>query len=184
MKKLMIVVAVVCAAFASQAAAFDWKTSTGQQVYAMNTTDKASGTAYLFDAASYTQTAIVEAFVAGTFSALTYLDSATLESTGAIKAKSDKFDWGTAGSTLEAVFAVVADDNIYISTIASAEGPVTGSATLSFTDIKTSSQAAATKWTSGMTASAGWYAAAVPEPTSGLLMLLGMAGLALRRRRA
>ena len=28
----------------------------------------------------------------------------------------------------------------------------------------------------------GWYA--VPEPTSGLLMLLGMAGLALRRRRA
>ena len=30
----------------------------------------------------------------------------------------------------------------------------------------------------------GWAAAAVPEPTSGLLMLLGMAGLALRRRRA
>ncbi|MCR5413849.1 MAG: PEP-CTERM sorting domain-containing protein, partial [Kiritimatiellae bacterium] len=26
--------------------------------------------------------------------------------------------------------------------------------------------------------------AAVPEPTSGLLMLLGVAGLALRRRRA
>ena len=32
---------------------------------------------------------------------------------------------------------------------------------------------------------AGWtYTANVPEPTSGLLMLLGMAGLALRRRRA
>ena len=29
---------------------------------------------------------------------------------------------------------------------------------------------------------AGWYTA-VPEPTSGLLMLLGMAGLALRRGR-
>ncbi len=29
-----------------------------------------------------------------------------------------------------------------------------------------------------------WSTAAVPEPTSGLLMLLGMAGLALRRRRA
>jgi len=31
---------------------------------------------------------------------------------------------------------------------------------------------------------AGWTVAAVPEPTSGLLMLLGFAGLALRRKRA
>jgi len=31
---------------------------------------------------------------------------------------------------------------------------------------------------------ATWQTAAVPEPTSGLLMLLGVAGLALRRRRA
>ena len=29
-----------------------------------------------------------------------------------------------------------------------------------------------------------WTATAIPEPTSGLLVLLGMAGLALRRRRA
>lgn len=36
----------------------------------------------------------------------------------------------------------------------------------------------------GSQASATWTAAAVPEPTSGLLMLLGVAGLALRRRRA
>ena len=34
-------------------------------------------------------------------------------------------------------------------------------------------------------AGAGWYqAAAVPEPTSGLLILLGVAGLALKRKRA
>lgn len=37
---------------------------------------------------------------------------------------------------------------------------------------------------SGNFSGAAWQTAAVPEPTSGLLMLLGVAGLALRRRRA
>ena len=37
---------------------------------------------------------------------------------------------------------------------------------------------------SGDFSGATWQTAAVPEPTSGLLMLLGVAGLALRRRRA
>lgn len=37
---------------------------------------------------------------------------------------------------------------------------------------------------SATTAASGWTAASIPEPTSGLLMLVGLAGLALRRRRA
>ena len=38
--------------------------------------------------------------------------------------------------------------------------------------------------TSGPAIAGGWAATAVPEPTSGLLLLLGMAGLALRRKQA
>lgn len=40
------------------------------------------------------------------------------------------------------------------------------------------------KLDSAAAAAGAWTTAAVPEPTSGLLMLLGIAGLALRRRRA
>ena len=39
-------------------------------------------------------------------------------------------------------------------------------------------------WASGEFLQQGGYTVAVPEPTSGLLMLVGLAGLALRRRRA
>ena len=37
---------------------------------------------------------------------------------------------------------------------------------------------------SAASAATSWQTASVPEPTSGLLMLVGLAGLALRRRRA
>ena len=49
----------------------------------------------------------------------------------------------------------------------------TGAKTLAFGDQSAITQAAG-----------GWTSTAVPEPTSGLLLLLGMAGLALRRKRA
>lgn len=49
--------------------------------------------------------------------------------------------------------------------------------TLYYAQLENATAFGASSWTSGKIES-------VPEPTSGLLMLLGMAGLALRRRRA
>ena len=58
-----------------------------------------------------------------------------------------------------------------------------GSVTLESSQDQTVSGLGISLGGAGTTATA-WSTAAVPEPTSGLLMLLGMAGLALRRRRA
>ena len=89
--------------------------------------------------------------------------------------------WGSAGDTLNAYAVFEVGDNIFISDLVSGTAQATSTTTLSF-NLKSATQAAA--FTDKATFSAGGWYAAVPEPTSGLLMLLGMAGLALRRRRA
>ena len=75
----------------------------------------------------------------------------------------------------------VGDQEFYIANVASGTNNGTGTV-LGASNLGT--QWAST--TSGKSSTIGsWTAtAAVPEPTSGLLMLLGFAGLALRRKRA
>ena len=82
---------------------------------------------------------------------------------------------------LNAFFAIVSGDDMYISKIAGKAAQSVGTASIAF-----GNQASASKSVFGDAtfASPGWYTTAVPEPTSGLLLLLGMAGLALKRKRA
>ena len=68
MKKLMIAAAIVCAAVASQASSFDWKTTMSGKLYNENSTDTYTGTAYLFDYATISQSDILAAWAAGTLS--------------------------------------------------------------------------------------------------------------------
>jgi len=90
---------------------------------------------------------------------------------------------GLTGSTKYSAYAVIFDSETitdtthYYVTAASAASTTygdTSSLTKSYT-LNASSSATAANWKS---------VGPVPEPTSGLLMLLGMAGLALRRKRA
>ena len=180
MKKILIIGVVLCTAIAAHAAAFNWSTKTTGKIYNPGTTTTfASGTAYLFaDTGTTAQAAIFAELVAGNDISGKALDSNSI-SAGGIAKKATTFSYD---GDITAYFAIVDGDNFFIGPTASAEAVAVGSNSISF-NAKTASQAALMDSAAGFKG-AGWYTASVPEPTSGLLMLLGIAGLALRRRRA
>ena len=186
MKKLIIMVALVAAAVSANAASYVWGASAGRLFDGQGTAtaNRYAGDGYLFAAGTVSQSAIVAALLDGTLS--TTLGTALSQNTFANGRASDDSEAFTATSLANAYFVVTGkdadgNDGVYISDYATIENSDVGNSYVTFgsQNAYSSSFKDATAGYKG----AGWYSAA-PEPTSGLLLLLGMAGLALRRRRA
>ena len=189
----MIAAAIVCAAVFANAANVDWKwTST---LYDHTNGDAAyNGTVYIVNANSYGQQAVLDALLAGGDLSDYNMGSGIATSNG--KAPSGTSYIGDA-STISPTRTVGSDkyiDFYYAALTTGTDGKryvflgSTSDVGLDATaDTTLSKSLSASKVTvDGATFGAqGWYLAeSVPEPTSGLLLLLGVAGLALRRKRA
>ena len=176
MKKLMILVAAASLAGLVNAATCNWS---GAAVALQSTTDDATKyTVSLLDAAVTDASTMAGYLSKGDTS---YLAAATVTTTSGIAAGTTAARWsyngfgsytaGDAYTYYSVVFndAVDSADYFMITDEKDATVPSSGSLQMAF----------------GSQASNSWVAMSsspVPEPTSGILMLLGMAGLALRRK--
>ena len=190
MKKLIIAAAIVCAAAMSQAAATYWK-ATGGSFYdgtgSTETANKYTGTLLIMDAAT-SQSDVYDAIVAGTFDAKNAAGTLAIATGSIVSADKANEFWYDCGAAKASFYGlIIEDDKVYFSNIV---GPVTATESstvpsaiaLAGQNNGTSTFSATAPTGSGFAGAGKW--SAVPEPTSGLLLLLGVAGLALRRRRA
>ena len=188
MKKLMIVAAIVCVAAFAHAGAYTWGLTSGE--------DLASNGSYLTDVpftvmlftGSIGETSNGDGTYALNFSGATYITqtsnfNSTTYTIGEGAFDSSRTNAGVDGSA-QAYSILVLDTGAGITDYANYNGTyaiVNGTGAIS-QDKESSIDYSEFKY--GAIVSDYHTAASIPEPTSGLLLLIGVAGMALRRRRA
>lgn len=202
MKKLIIGAAVVCAAVASQAASFVWKTANYSQ-FLDPTTKAAITTADGYTAAMNGGSIILVYLADGTYDTATALssydtgylsgDTASFKTSGSASGKygiTATYGFNAGSSNLKdgdkigvmykgadgALSQLIYEDGTTIDDVYTIAG-------LNSADPKNAWSGANFAFgTAGTSDSRTGFTTAVPEPTSAMLLLLGMAGLALKRK--
>ena len=195
----MIAAAIVCAAALSHGATVSWGTGTigfagkGSELGSSPTVaadGKISGYVFMFNSKDAYD---------GYTTAASLFEAAVLTS-----AADPNYGYGSTltGATFQDAYTTADGANIYWQSGDAPEGMVYAAAIVTYdqdgdgkidyysantfeievTQKGGGSAAAALSWADGTATT--WQTTAVPEPTSGLLLLLGVAGMALRRRRA
>jgi len=195
MKKLVIAAAIVCAAAFSYGVDAYWNLSTGSTIMHNGSVVADNTVAYLMFSAGFSQSALVAAFDANggdVAKTLAAAEAGLASGTGKTK------DGGIGSIVSEEFLGMVVSDTPYTGVQSAyyvlfdagemfiseaqdsywAKNPGFHDITFASPTASSLPSIAASDYTGG----SAWLS--VPEPTSGLLMLLGIAGLALKRKRA
>ena len=180
MKKVMVMFAAIAMAIAASASTFAWGISGGG---AIDADTFGGGTAYLFYGTGTLALPTIDTNVESFNLAAVTGDGWTMHTSGTVAADGTFYDTslgnmtsiGGKTGTIKFYMAVISDDGMSVALVDAVKSA----------QIRNTTTAASAGWTaSAFTTITAQGGGDVPEPTSGLLLLVGGAMLALRRRRA